>query len=214
MKYKKIKYKKYKNIAAAFMALLFLEACQKPMISITQEPLTGILCCKTDFNQLHSNQSHIEGELILKKCNSPKHASSSNNKIYATLQMIYDGQKNYALTSDEKLEWVLDEKRYPVEIIQRLNQPLTRLDEHSIMLADGGMMHYGTTHDMTIKRIVFLIPYDLLKKLSFVEEVRLELLSREANSHLAVSFWLKEENIEILEQFKHRCVDQPIINEK
>ena len=74
---------------------------------------------------------------LLKKCNPHSSSAPKKNAIYATLQMIYDGQKNYELAADENLEWVIDGKRYSSEIIQRLNQPLTRLDNHSMTFGDG-----------------------------------------------------------------------------
>ena len=67
---------------------------------------------------------------------------------------------------------------------------------------------------MTVKQIVFLMPYELLKKIVFSEEVRLEIVSRQKSLYPLVSFELNEENLEVLEAFKNECVDGPIISEK
>ncbi|HBN21975.1 MAG TPA: hypothetical protein DD412_01905 [Holosporales bacterium] len=192
--------------ATLLSGLVVLTGCaKKPQLVFHKEDLTGIPCCKIKHNQLQSTHDKISAEFTLKNCSSSKELIKNDSGIQGILTITYQGEKRDYFNSTVSAELEIDGVFYPVKIIHTLNKPMTLFDRHYIPLPRGGGTYFSTSRDLTIKTLMMNLSYESLSILSCAQKSSIEI---KISTRQPISFKFTPENIQVLKEFKNKCIDQ------
>ena len=187
-------------------SLLILTGCaKKPQLVFDKEELTGIPCCKIDHNQLYSPHDKISAEFTLKNCSTTQEVTSKKPNIQAALTITYHGEKSNDFNSKVRADLEIDGAPYVLDVIHTLNKPMTLFDRHYIPLSTGGGTYFSTSRDLTIKTLMMNLSYETLAKLANAKNAEIEI---SITKRPPISFNFTPENIQILKEFKNKCIDQ------
>ncbi len=187
-------------------SLLILTGCaKKPQLIFDKEDLTGIPCCKIGHNQLHSTHDKISAEFRLKNCSATDEITRKKSNIQGALIITYHGEKSNDFNSTVSAKLAIDGLFYPVKIIRAVNEPMTLFDRHYIPLSTGGGTYFSTSRDLTLKTLMMNLSYETLSTLANAKNAEIEI---KITKRPSISFKFLPENIQILKEFKDKCIDQ------
>ncbi|NCP62836.1 MAG: hypothetical protein GW748_06635 [Alphaproteobacteria bacterium] len=186
--------------------LLIVTGCGKtPQLIFDKEDLTGIPCCKIGHNRLLSTHDKITAEFALKNCSASEEITSKKPTVQAILTLTYHGEKRDDFNATVCAELAIDGAPYPLEVIHTVNKPITLFDRHYIPFPTGGGTYFSTSRDLTVKTLMLRLPYETLSTLSRSQKVSIEI---KVSSRQPISFKFSPENLQILKEFKNKCIDQ------
>ena len=186
--------------------LLILTGCGKtPQLIFDKEDLTGIPCCKIGHNRLLSTHDKITAEFALKNCSASEEITSKKPTVQAILTLTYHGEKRDDFNATVCAELAIDGAPYPLEVIHTVNKPITLFDRHYIPFPTGGGTYFSTSRDLTVKTLMMNLSYETLSTLANAKNAEIEI---KITKRPSLSFKFLPENIQILKEFKDKCIDQ------
>ncbi len=185
-----------------------LVGCSGPYLEQGKDTLTGQEYCKAHLTNLRALNKSDHASLLLKNFKQ-EHKSFVNKPVKATLNITHEGKKDYTINPQETLSLLIDDMRYPLEMVSSFKRPDKVVDNYYVSLPSGGFTVVGNVKDVTNRKISFLLPQELIDQLSGAKSAGFEVSLLKYSQHAQnypIIFYLTQEDIKIVQEFKNNCI--------
>lgn len=198
-----------KRIKRNFFLVFFLMlvACSKQEVTLEKEIFTHEVYYKGKINNLIATKNCEKGDLIL-KC-SERLDPSQTKSIKAILSVHHEG-RDYDINPQEVLSLSIDGTPYPLEIINSYKAPVELKETYFFPLPSARCFSLGKITETTIRKISFLLPFELFSKLSTAHTAFIE-ISSPVSTHLSelskypINLGFNQENFSLIQDLKNKC---------
>ncbi|AIK96495.1 hypothetical protein [Candidatus Odyssella acanthamoebae] len=192
----------HKNCGLILLFTACLAGCgPRSTLTTEKDPMMGEEHCIATIRGMELTGVD-DSELVL------KHQSASK-PIKATLNLAHKGVRDYTVNANESLTMVVDEKIYPLEIINSTKDAVEDVQYANVNYAPTASIRLGFVKEVTRRRITFLLTKENIAHLLQAKTVKFQITvspaSAGSSSLYPIVVALKESNRQSIKEFSTQC---------